>query len=62
MILGTEKFTYEEVELIATYEELYEVPENEKITHWWGDMHMHEFKHSAQPEKAKEMLKSLLSI
>ena len=63
MILGTEKFTYEEVELIATYEELYKVPENEKITHWWGDMHMHEFKHSVQPEKAKEMLeKSLKAV
>ena len=38
MILGNEKFTYEEVKLIATYEELYKVPEDEKITQWWGDM------------------------
>lgn len=63
MILGNEKFTYEEVELIATYEELYKIPEEEKITDWWGDMHMHEFKHMAQPEKAREMLeKSLKAV
>ena len=63
MILGNEKFTYEEVELIATYEELYKVPESEKITQWWGDMHRHEFKHAVLPEKAKELLeKSLKAI
>ena len=60
MILGNEKFTYEEVKLIATYEELYKVPEDEKITQWWGDMHMYEFKYKAQPEKAKEILERSL--
>ena len=60
MILGNEKFTYEEVKLIATYEELYKVPEDEKITQWWGDMHMYEFKYKTQPEKAKEILERSL--
>lgn len=63
MKLGNEKFTYEEVELIATYEKQYKIPENEKVTQWWGDMNMHEFKYNAQPEKAKEMLeKSLKAV
>lgn len=60
VILGNENFTYEEVKLIATYEELYKVPEDEKITQWWGDMHMYEFKYKTQPEKAKEILERSL--
>ena len=61
--LGNETYTFEEVDLITTYEEVYGVPEEEKITQWWGDLGFHEFKHNAEPEKAKERLeKSLKAI
>lgn len=57
------EFSLYDAELIATYEEVYKIPEKERITSWWGDLAMYEFKYSVGPEKISEMLeKSLKAI
>lgn len=61
MKLGNEVYTYAEMELMATYEELYKIPHEKMVTHWWGDMHMYEFKPDAKPEAAKETLEKALA-
>lgn len=61
MKLGNEVYTYAEMELMATYEELYKIPHEKMVTHWWGDMHMYEFKPDAKPEVAKETLEKALA-
>jgi len=54
--IGNENFDFEEIELIATYEEVYQIPSDKKVTEWWGDMNMHEFKNGINEEQAKEAL------
>lgn len=61
MKLGNEVYSYAEMELMATYEELYKIPYEKKVTHWWGDMHLYEFKLDAKPEEAKETLEKALA-
>lgn len=61
-IVQTEFSPYE-AELVATYEELYKIPQEDRITNWWGDLAMYEFKHGVEPEKKSEMFeKSLKAI
>lgn len=63
MKVGNENYTYAEVELMATYEELYKVPNEKQVTQWCGDMHVHEFRLDIKPEDAKQVLeKALASI
>lgn len=59
--IGNENFDFEEIELIATYEEVYHIPSDKKVTEWWGDMNMHEFKNGINEEQAKETLAKALS-
>ena len=57
------EFSPYDAELIATYEEVYEIPQENRITNWWGDLALYEFKHGVEPEKKSEMLeKSLKAI
>jgi len=57
------KFSLYDAELIATYEEVYKIPEENKVTSWWGDMHLYEFKYEAEPEKIAEAFeKSLKAV
>ena len=56
-------FSCNEAELIATYEEVYQIPEESKITRWWGDGHMYEFKEKVNEDEIREVLeKSLKAV
>lgn len=57
------KFSLYDAELIATYEEVYKIPEENKVTSWWGDLGFHEFKYDVKPEKISERFeKSLKAV
>ena len=63
MNIENEIFTQEEMELMATYEELYDVPHEKQVTHWWGDLHLFRFVTGVKLEDANSMLdKSLKAI
>ena len=53
-------FTQNEAELMATYEELYGVAPDKKVTQWWGDMNLYEFKLDIKAEQIKETLDNAL--
>ena len=56
-------FTQNEAELMATYEELYGVSPDKKVTHWWGDMHLYRLADKVKLDDVYDMLdKSLKSI
>ena len=63
MNIENEIFTQEEMELMATYEDLYQVPHEKQVTHWWGDLHLFRFVTGVKIEDANNMLdKSLKAI
>lgn len=39
--------SYKTAQLVATYEELYHVPESEQTTYYFGDLGLHVFKYGA---------------
>ncbi len=49
-----EMFSMEEVDLMAAYEKAFDVPQAERITDWWGDLAVYEFKLNVKPEQAEE--------
>ena len=58
-----EMFSMEEVDLMAAYEKAFDVPQAERITDWWGDLAVYEFRLNVKPEQAEERLKkSLVAI
>ena len=56
-----EMFSMEEVDLMAAYEKAFDVPQAERITDWWGDLAVYEFKLNVKPEQAEERLKKSLA-
>lgn len=48
------KNAVELAELIAAYEEAYDVPSEQRITQWYGDYAIYELKHTATDEKVAE--------
>lgn len=60
MKLGNEEFTINEMDLMATYEEVYKIPYENQITRWWGDLGLHEFKHGVKLEEANEVFQKAL--
>ena len=56
-----EMFSVEEIELMAAYEKTFGVPQAERITDWWGDLAVYEFKLNVKPEQAEARLKKSLA-
>lgn len=48
---------YDDIELLASYEERHNIPENERLTEWFGDYNMHEPKSGVTKNMIEERLK-----
>ena len=55
-----EMFSVEKVDLMAAYEKTFDSPRAERITDWWGDLAVYEFKLNVKPEQAEVRLKKSL--
>ena len=55
-----EMFSVEKVDLMAAYEKTFDIPRAERITDWWGDLAVYEFKLNVKPEQAEVRLKKSL--
>ena len=62
MKLGNEIYTCSEINLMATYEEIYRVPVEQQVTQWCGDMHVHELRLGVKPDDVKHVLEKALSV
>lgn len=60
MKIGNEEFSYEEIELMAIYEDTFSVPTDKRITQWWGDMVMYEFTLGVKENDAMSVLNKAL--
>lgn len=60
MKLGNEDYTYEEVDLMAVYEKMFDIPGKERVTVWWGDLAMYELENNAEPVKVRKRLEESL--
>lgn len=60
MKVGNENYTYEEVDLMAVYEKLLDIPSAERVTGWWGDLAMYELEHNVESEKVRKRLEESL--
>lgn len=60
MKLGNEDYTYEEVDLMAVYEKMFDIHGKERVTAWWGDLAMYELENNAEPEKVRKRLEESL--
>jgi len=49
-----------DAELIATYEEVYEIPNEDHVTSWWGDLAIYEFKYDVEIEKIQDRFEKAL--
>lgn len=63
MKMGNETYSYDEVELMAIYENISKIPNENRVTSWWGDMDMYEFKFGVKDDEVRarfnEALKSV---
>ncbi len=62
MKLGNEIYTCSEINLMATYEEIYRVPVEQQVTQWCGDMHVYELRLGVKPDDVKQVFEKALSV
>lgn len=60
MKIGNERFSYDEVELMAIYENVSQTSYENRVTSWWGDMDMYEFKFGVKNEEVTARLDEAL--
>lgn len=54
--------SYKTAELVATYEELFQVPDEERITYYFGDLGGHFFNHGVTAEQKKAAYEKALAV
>ena len=53
--------SYKTAELVATYEELFQVPDEERLTYYFGDLGGHFFNHGVTAEQKKAAYEKALA-
>ena len=54
--------SYKTAELVATYEELFQVPDEERLTYYFGDLGGHFFNHGVTAEQKKAAYEKALAV
>lgn len=61
MIRKKEEYTFQDIGLIATYEELLRVPQEQRVTYYFGDYGSHFFKYSVTDEQIQPIYEKALA-